>query len=314
MKNGLSLILCGILVSALVACGCLSPAAPAGQTPVGTALAPGSPPPGGESGQYVFTDTRGNADRPITVYTYRPAAWNTSGPVLIVLHGAGRSAAPSRDIWIPYADRYSCLVVAPEFSSENYPGDQWYIGGNLQDLQGNFNPEANWTYTAIEHLFDDVRSRTGARADTYLLFGHSAGAQFVHRLVTFLPGARSSRAVAANAGLYAMPTYAVAYGFGLKGSPLPETDLKTVFSRKLIIMSGDRDTNANDSSLANFPAAEAQGSTRFTRAQNYFATAEQEAARRNVTLNWEYRIVPGVGHDEAGMARAAAVVLFEGSL
>jgi len=293
-----------MLFLGIFACGCLSPA--------GTTPAPGLTPAGGQTGQYVFTDTRGNAGRPITVYMYRPASWNTSGPILIVMHGAGRSAAPSRDIWIPYADRYSCLVVAPEFSGENYPGDEWYAGGNLQDMRGGFNPEANWTYMAIEHLFDDVRARTGARTETYLLFGHSAGAQFVHRLVTFLPAARYSRAVAANAGLYVMPDYTVAYGFGLKGSPLAEADLTTVFSRKLIVMIGDRDTDPNDSSLANFPAAEAQGSTRFARAQNYFAAAEREAARLNVSLAWEFHIVPGVGHDEAGMARAAAPVLFGG--
>jgi poly(3-hydroxybutyrate) depolymerase len=305
MKAVPVLVACGALVLAAALCGCLSPAgtaSPAGDTP-----APGIPV---GSGQYIFTDTRGNADRPIAVYTYRPVAWNTSGPILIVMHGAGRDAAPSRDTWIQYADRYGCLVVAPEFSSANYPGDQWYIGGNVQDQQGRFNPRENWTYSAIEHLFDDVRDRTGARAETYLLFGHSAGAQFVHRLVTFLPEARYRRAVAANGGLYAMPTYTADYAFGLAGSPLAEADLPKVFARKLIVMSGEADNNPNDSSLAKFPAAEAQGSTRFERARNYFATAEQEAGRRNVPLNWEYHVVPGVGHDEAGMARASAGVLF----
>ena len=58
---------------------------------------------------------------------------------------------------------------------------------------------------AVEHLFDYVREKSGATQDTYLLDGHSAGAQFVQRLVTFLPEARYSRAVAANAGVYVMP-------------------------------------------------------------------------------------------------------------
>ena len=58
---------------------------------------------------------------------------------------------------------------------------------------------------AIEHLFDYIRTKSGATRNTYLLDGHSAGAQFVHRIVTLLPDARYSRAVAANAGLYIMP-------------------------------------------------------------------------------------------------------------
>jgi len=261
------------------------------------------------SWQYVFTDQQGNADRPITVYTYRPASWNTSGPVLIAMHGAGRVASPTRDTWIPYGDQYSCLIVAPEFSNQYYKGDEWYPGGNLFDSHMNWQPERNWTYTAIEHLFDDVRNRTGARQETYLLDGHSAGAQFVHRLVTFLPAARFSRAVAANAGVYAMPTYTIEYGFGLKDSPLREVDLPQVFARKLIIMSGDRDT-MRDSSLATFPAADAEGNNRFERAKNYYETAQKEAAARGVPLNWEYHVVYGVGHDEGGMAAASAPLLF----
>ena len=52
-----------------------------------------------------------------------------------------------------------------------------------------------------------------------------------------------------------MPVYTIPYNLGLKDSPLPESDLPKVFSRKLIIMSGGSDTNPNDPSLANFPAA-----------------------------------------------------------
>lgn len=260
-------------------------------------------------GRYVFTDTAGNADRPIQVFTYRPASWNVSGPVLIVMHGASRSAVPLRNTWIPYGDLFSCLIVAPEFSLKYYPDDSWYPGGHLIDGETGWQPSQNWTYMAVEHIFDDIRNRTGARQETYLLFGHSAGAQFVHRMVTFVPGARFSRAVAANAGVYAMPTYAIGYGLGLNGSPLPEADLPDIFARSLIILSGENDT-LRDSGLATFPAADAQGRNRFERAANYYATAQREAERRNITLNWEYHVVPGVGHSEAGMAGPAVLLLF----
>ena len=107
-----------------------------------------------------------------------------------------------------------------------------------------------------------------------------------------------------------MPTYSVAYPFGLLGSPLPESDLPKVFLRKLIIMSGADDTNPKDSELAHFPEAEAQGNTRFKRARNYYATAQKEAEARGIPLNWEYHVVPGVGHSESGMAGPAALWLF----
>ena len=129
-------------------------------------------------------------------------------------------------------------------------------------------------------------------------------------MATVLPEARYSRAVAANSGFYLLPVYTVPYPFGLKASPLYESELPNVFARKLIVMSGGSDTNPNDSGLANFPEAQAQGSTRFERARFYFTTVQSEASRLNVPLNWEYHVVPGVGHDESGMAGPSAELLF----
>ena len=52
---------------------------------------------------------------------------------------------------------------------------------------------------AIEPLFDHARARFGMEADAYSIYGHSAGAQFVHRFLFHVPDARVARAVAANA-------------------------------------------------------------------------------------------------------------------
>ena len=314
-----TILLCLVLLVAAVTCDCMSstpqgsPAGPAAST-ITTSPASGisgSPVTGIPVGrsQFVFNDTLGNAERPITVSCYRPASWNLSGPILIVMPGAGRTGESPRDTWAPYAEKYSALVLVPEFSQQYYPGDMFYPLGYVYGMT-NWEPKENWTYMAIEHLFDYVKNETGATTPTYLLDGHSAGGQFVHRLVTLLPDARYSRAVAANAGLYMMPDYSIPYPLGLENSPLARSDLATVFSRKLIIMSGSLDTNPNDPGLANFPAAEAEGSTRFARAQAYYASAQEQAAALGVPLNWEYHVVPGVGHDEAGMAGPSAALLF----
>ena len=52
---------------------------------------------------------------------------------------------------------------------------------------------------------------------------------------------------------------------------------------------------------------------RFERAKTYITTARAEAVRLNVPLNWEYQVVPGIGHDEAGMAGPSAEMLFNES-
>jgi hypothetical protein len=93
-------------------------------------------------GLFVFSDTHGNADRPITVYFYRMAAWNQSGPILIVIPGAGRDGQSPRDTWVPYAERYSALLIVPEFPLIYYPTDIWYNLGNTYD-------DTNWVSLPI---------------------------------------------------------------------------------------------------------------------------------------------------------------------
>jgi hypothetical protein len=56
----------------------------------------------------------------------------------------------------------------------------------------------------------------------YGLFGHSAGGQFVHRMVSFGFRDRVAVAVSANAGTYAMPDLTTPWPFGLG-----ETDVDT---------------------------------------------------------------------------------------
>ena len=212
----------GTTLPASPAAALATPANPATTQP------PGSGPEGIPvgRGQFVFNDSLGNADRPITVYTYGRRHGTSPARVLFVMPGAGRDGLPPRETWIPYAERSSALLVVPEFSQQYYPGDMWYPLGNTYDDK-NWVPKANWSFMAVEHLFDYVREKSGATQPTYFLDGHSAGAQFVHRMVTFLPDARYNRAVAANAGVYVMPDYSVPYPLGLKDSPLPKNGFRT---------------------------------------------------------------------------------------
>jgi hypothetical protein len=46
------------------------------------------------------------------------------------------------------------------------------------------------------------------------------------------------------------------------------------------------------------------------RGQYVFNDSLGNADRLGVPLNWEYHVVPGVGHDEAGMAGPSAALLF----
>ena len=113
------------------------------------------------TGSFVFTDEKGNADRPITVWYYAPVALSPNAPIVIVMHGVHRTARTYRNDWIASANRYRFLLIAPEFSAAAYPGNHSYNYGNTFDTKHHPLPKEQWTYSAIEHLFAQVKEMTG---------------------------------------------------------------------------------------------------------------------------------------------------------
>ena len=175
------------------------------------------------------------AGKHVKVWHYAPAGLAADAPVVIVMHGVGRNGEDYLNDWAQYADRKHFLLVVPEFSKAEFPGDEGYNYGNTVDAAGKPLPREEWSFSMIEPVFDAVRARTGNRSTTYLLYGHSAGAQFVQRFIYFVPAARYSRAVEANAGWYMLPDLAGAFPYGLRGTPVGEADLRKALARPLVV-------------------------------------------------------------------------------
>ena len=167
-------------------------------------------------------------------------------------------------------------------------------------------PRALWSFAAIEPLFDETRRRFGTAAERYTIYGHSAGAQFVHRFVMFMPEARIEQAIAANAGWYTMPDPALAFPYGVEGAPVAPDTLKAVLAKPLTVLLGTADTDTADPDLRTTPEANRQGPHRFARGQSFFAEGRELAARLDAPFGWRMEHVPGVGHKNGLMAQAAA--------
>ncbi len=406
-------------------------------------------------GSFTFVDKKGNPERPVKVWTWRPARPDPDAPVLVVMHGTSRNGKNYRDSWIRHASRAGALLVAPEFSELHYPGSKHYQLGNLRGsalvsaievrdwaklrkllrkaltakkpgplkriaervpkkllagfklalaseklndahklallkalnkiiedkdfyakesfphlppdakavfemderrkkaeakkkgkgkkrkdkgitgswlrrlnrallaaaLPGCFKPpelgrkeRAKWTYLAVEHLFDHVVKQTGSRRKGYVIYGHSAGAQFVHRMLILVPECRAERAAAANAGKYLWPDFGVRFPYGLGGAPgLTRRRFGgKALSRKLFILAGTKDTEESEKKDPDLPVsdeARRQGKNRLERARNFVKAARKLAAEYKVQLGWELREVKGVAHSNFGMSPTAAEVL-----
>jgi dienelactone hydrolase len=258
---------------------------------------------------FVFRDAKGRADKPMRVYTYRPRQCDEDCPIQIVLHGMSRAASNYRDYWELAADRYGFLVVSPEFSKDSWPGSAGYNQGGV----GETDDRSKWGFLVVEHLFDEVRTTQ----KDYRLFGHSAGAQFVHRFLYFVPENRSSVAVIGNAGWYTLPEWrsdkvSFKWPHSLAGAKVGEKEARQALSRRLLVLLGENDTDANAADLDNADGSLAQGANRVERGEYFFATATALAKEIGAPFNWELSYVPNTDHNGSVMSRAAADMVWGG--
>jgi poly(3-hydroxybutyrate) depolymerase len=256
---------------------------------------------------FVFTDARGRPDRPIRVYTYRPRKCDSTCPLLFIVAGEKRNAYDYLAHWELVADRANVILVSPEFAKDRWPRAAAY---NLGDIPEQKDRE-KWSYSAIEHLFDEVRD---GQKD-YAIFGHSAGAQFVQRMALFRPDNRAAVMVVANAGWYAMPEWrtdkgADAYPFSLLNSPAGEAELRQALAKRVLVMVGEKDDDPDAENLNQSSGAKKQGESRVDRGENFIKAATGAAQQLGVKLGWELIEVPDTAHDAAAMSRAAAEALY----
>lgn len=260
----------------------------------------------GEKSQFLFSDWDGPDMR---VFVTHPRGLEPDRPVVFVMHGMLRNADEYRDQWHDLAISHDFLLVVPEFSEENFPDSEGYNLGKLLDSKGGAMPREQWSFSAVEPVFDGVRSRFGMTAAGYSIYGHSAGGQFVHRFLFHVPEARVNRAVAANAGWYTMPDFAVDYPYGLKGSAVTEAGLQNALTMPLTLLLGDRDIDPEHESLRRTPEAMVQGKYRMERGFSFFDAGREAAVRLGVPFNWHLSTVIGADHDNRLMAPAAARLL-----
>lgn len=256
-------------------------------------------------GSFVFDSSLGNPAPPITIWYYRPNNVGRATRIVFLMHGSSRTGKEARDLGLSHAKKRAFVLLAPEFSEEQYPNDT-YAFGNMVGPDRKPLPESKWAFTTIERVFDIVRKELNLSTETYDIVGHSAGGQFVHRLVLFAPHLRFHRAVASSPGRYAFPNWSENFPYGFMGTSWDSSALARAFSRDLVLVLGDRDTADRDRE----PEAMHQGANRFARGLRFFATATEEANSLKVSFGWRLRILHGVDHSPGPAVEAALDELF----
>ena len=259
---------------------------------------------------YGFVEQTGVTNDPIRIYAYRPTGWKPGKVIVVVFHGTKRNAKSYRSGWVGPANDNNLLIICPEFTQAKYPGTRYYNTGNMMDRlggNGKLQPKSRWVFPAIDRIISDIKTRTGAHESPVVVFGHSAGAQMVHRYALFGGRTDAGLIMSANAGWYTMPDTKVSFPYGLGRVPVSRKKLASAFAKPVVVLLGEADNKRKK--LRTTPKADRQGLNRLARGKNFFEAAKRKAAELSVPFNWRLVTVPGVGHQGVKMANAAIKVI-----
>ncbi|EDY80802.1 hypothetical protein VDG1235_419 [Verrucomicrobiia bacterium DG1235] len=263
-----------------------------------------------DMGSFSFPNPR--TGEAVRVFYVKAHSYDPSQPPIMVFHGLKRNADEYRDNWIKLAIKYGFFVVAPEFNKKSYPdSDAYNLGGITASKKKPALPLSDASSFRIpEDVFEQIHTvRRETDADGYLAFGHSAGAQFLHRKLSFAPDKRLLLTIAANAGWYTLPDEKVKWPYGFGATGYSKESLTRLLESNLVIMLGDQDTDPRHKYLHQSRQAKKQGPHRFSRGKYYYQAGVDLAAELEIELNWHQVVVHGAGHFNAQMAPSAAELM-----
>ena len=267
------------------------------------------------SGLFSYTYEVVSFSKTINVYYYIPPTKTETTPILFVFHGTDRNAKDYRNAMLAKAEQLGFIVIAPEFSEQNFPNGDGYNLGNVfldgdNPSANTLNPENKWTFSIIEPLFDFVKTQINNTNTTYNIYGHSAGGQFAHRFLCFKPNARVDKTVASASGWYTVPDVSINFPYGLNQSPIVNLSLPNFLGKKVCIQVGENDDNPNDAGLRHNEYADAQGLNRKDRALYYFQFCQQYAVSNTLPFNWSFHYIENADHNYIKASDKAATLLF----
>jgi len=248
----------------------------------------------------------------IPVYISKPNIVDNKTRLVVVMHGRKRNGEEYRNQWKEYSEELNLFIVVPEFSEQSFPGVFGFNYGNIIDAEGNEIPTEDQLFEYILPLTKQIQ-KTYNLNDRWGIYGHGAGAHFVHRMVLHRPEIPYTLAIAANLGWYLTPEN-IDWPFGLINSGISDEMLSKAYSNYFLLMLGKSDlsTAPNTPYVASiFDSVSAQGIHRLERGRNFFKDTIEKAKELDVFLKWGMVEVPTKdGHSNTQQMVPYAAELF----
>lgn len=123
-------------------------------------------------------------DQRFSYCLYIPDAYDEAGsdtwPLAVIVHGTGRTVAEYRDLFVDFAEKHGCVVLAPLFPAG--------ITAPRELDSYKFLERAGIRFDlALLDMVDQVAETYRLRTDRFLIHGFSGGGQFTNRFLYLHP-------------------------------------------------------------------------------------------------------------------------------
>ncbi len=246
----------------------------------------------------------------IPVYFVSPEKVDKDTRLVVVMHGRKRNGKQYRDQWIKKSKELNLFIIVPEFSEKNFPGVYKFNYGNVFTEDNQLISSDKHLFSIIDPLVKFSTKKFKIKSNTWGIYGHGAGAHFVHRYVLHNPEATHTLAIAANLGWYLSMTDQH-WPFGLTNSNINNNQLKKAFGKYFLLMLGRADTSTKPNSqyvIEHWDIINLQGEHRLARGRNFFESAISKSKEVNEFFKWGMVEVPtkkGHGNTEQMVPYAA---------
>ena len=257
-----------------------------------------------------------NQDTYGTYYLYLPTTLSDPPQSLVVIHGtpakdltAGETALYYAQNWAPFAEEMGWLLLVPAFNQADFSSRKGEITDALTGYRGLFGREIGadeWVLRLLGLGWEAL----GWEESPFILYGHSAGGQYVGRfLVTHPEGVE--KAVISAAVTYPQPDPAVSwpYGMGALSSEIEWEDGTT----KQVEITPDKEkwldaTQIETKVIVGLNDLEPQlqrpgqdGRVRLAIGQNWVDAMAAFAAENGLESKIVFEAIPGKGHSMLGL-------------
>jgi pimeloyl-ACP methyl ester carboxylesterase len=233
---------------------------------------------------------RVSTDRRRRYYIYIPNQLVQPVRLLVSVHGISRNAREHVEKFVPLAERWGVVVIAPRFGRKSFPA--------YQRMRRNGDGERPDQF--VDRIVSDVERLFGEVSPKLYLFGYSGGGQFVHRYMMMHPE-RVAGVVVGAAGWYTFPDETRRFPFGLLPSSevLPRLSAGAFLKIPAAVVVGEQDVQRDLALNQSNRIDRMQGTNRFDRGLNWVGAMQSAAFIRGLDTPYRFYSMPHVGHDFA---------------